>query len=128
MTAATIVNCLSQLFSVFRIPAYVHFVRETSFVSKEVQDILVSKGIDCSRTTAYNPQGNGQIELFNGSTWRTITAALRSRALPIQYWQTVLPDALHSICSLLCTATNAAPHQLLFNYARCSSTGIAIPS
>ena len=128
MTAATIVNCLSQLFSIFGMPAYVHSDRGTSFMSKEVQDFLVSKGIGCSRTTAYNPQGNGQVERFNGSIWRTITAALKSRGLPTQYWQTVLPDALHSIRSLLCTATNATPHERLFNYARRSSTGIAIPS
>lgn len=128
MTAATIINCLSQLFSIFGMPAYVHSDRGASFMSKEVQDFLVSKGIGCSRTTAYNPQGNGQVERFNGSTWRTITAALKSRGLPTQYWQTVLPDALHSIRSLLCTATNATPHERLFNYARRSSTGTAIPS
>nr|XP_027225402.1 uncharacterized protein LOC113817525 [Penaeus vannamei] len=128
MTAATVINCLSQLFSIFGMPAYVHSDRGSSFMGKEVQDILVSKGIGCSRTTAYNPQGNGQVERFNGSIWRTITAALKSRGLPTQYWQTVLPDALHSIRSLLCTATNATPHERLFNYARRSSTGTAIPS
>ncbi|ROT83975.1 hypothetical protein C7M84_022849 [Penaeus vannamei] len=128
MTAATVINCLSQLFSIFGMPAYVHSDRGSSFMGKEVQDFLVSKGIGCSRTTAYNPQGNGQVERFNGSIWRTITAALKSRGLPTQYWQTVLPDALHSIRSLLCTATNATPHERLFNYARRSSTGTAIPS
>ena len=97
-------------------------------MSKEVQDFLVSKGIGCSRTTACNPQGNGQIERFNGSIWNTITAALKSRDLQTQYWQTVLPDALHSILSLLCTATNATLHERLFDYARRSSTGTAIPS
>ncbi|XP_069984643.1 uncharacterized protein [Penaeus vannamei] len=74
------------------------------------------------------PFGNGQVERFNESIWRTITAALKSRGLPTQYWQTVLPDALHSIRSLLCTATNATLHERLFNYARRSSTGTAIPS
>lgn len=128
MTAATIIHCLSQLFSIFGMPAYVHSDRGSSFMSKEVQDFLVSKGIGCSRTTPYNPQGNGQVERFNGTIWRTITAALKSRGLPTQYWQTVLPDALHSIRSLLCTATNVTPHERLFNYARRSSTGTAIPS
>lgn len=40
----------------------------------------------------------------------------------------VLPDALHSIRSLLCTATNCTPHERLFNYQRRSSTGRSIPT
>ena len=128
MTASTIINCLSQLFSIFGMPAYVHSDRGTSFMSGELRDYLTSKGIAFSRTTSYNPQGNGQVERFNASIWRTITAALKSRNLPIRCWQVVLPDALHSIRSLLCTATNDTPHERLLNYARPSSTGTAIPS
>lgn len=54
--------------------------------------------------------------------------ALKSRGLPTQCWQAVLPDALHSIRSLLCTATNATPHERLLNYSRRSSTGSSVPS
>ncbi|XP_069957120.1 uncharacterized protein [Cherax quadricarinatus] len=54
--------------------------------------------------------------------------ALKSRNLPVQHWQTVLPDALHSIRSLLCTATNATPHERLLNYSRRSSTGASVPT
>ena len=128
MTASTVISCLSQLFSIFGMPSYIHSDRGTSFMSKELQEFLAEKGIACSRTTAYNPQGNGQVERFNGSIWRTITAALKSRDLPTPYWQVVLPDALHSIRSLLCTATNATPHERLFNYSRRSSTGTTIPA
>ena len=39
-----------------------------------------------------------------------------------------MPDALHSIRSLLCTATNETPHERLFSYNRKSATGCSIPS
>ena len=37
--------------------------------------------------------------------------ALRIRGLPVTHWQDVLPDALHSLRSLLRTATNYTPHE-----------------
>ena len=44
-----------------------------------------------------------------------------------QCWEDVLPDALHSIRSLLCTATNTTPHDRLFKYSRKSTSGTSIP-
>ncbi|KAL7637910.1 UNVERIFIED_CONTAM: hypothetical protein RMT77_011523 [Armadillidium vulgare] len=46
----------------------------------------------------------------------------------MQTWELVLPDALHSIRSLLCTATNATPHERLFSFPRKTSLGLSIPS
>lgn len=109
-------------------PAYIHTDRGASFMSKELRDFLANKGIACSRTTSYNPSGNGQVERYNGVIWKTVTTALRTRGLPEQCWQSVLPDALHAIRSLLCTATNSTPHERLFNYVRRSSAGATIPS
>ena len=56
MTAATTVNCLSQLFPISGMPPYMHLNRGTSFMSKEVQDFLVSKDAGRCGTTAYNPE------------------------------------------------------------------------
>ena len=53
---------------------------------------------------------------------------LKSKELPTKLWQLVLPDALHSIRSLLSTATNATPHERMFHFSRRSSTGKSIPS
>ncbi|KAL7634037.1 UNVERIFIED_CONTAM: hypothetical protein RMT77_015362 [Armadillidium vulgare] len=52
--------------------------------------------------------------------------ALESRKLPTTLWETVLPDALHSIWTLLCASTNATPHERLFTYPRRSSCGLSI--
>ena len=74
------------------------------------------------------PAGNGQVERLNNTLWKTIMLILRSRKLPITYWQLVLDDALHSIRSLLCTANNCTPHERLFNYQRRSTNGTAVPT
>lgn len=128
MTSSTVIKCLCQVFSIFGMPSYIHTDRGSSFMSEELRNFLHSRGIATSRTTAYSPQANGQVERLNGTIWRGITLSLRSRDLATQYWETVLPDALHSIRSLLCTATNATPHERLFRYNRKATFGTALPS
>lgn len=128
MTAQTVISCLCQLFSMFGMPAYIHSDRGTSFMSAELRDFLTNRGIAVSRTTPYNPQGNGQCERYNGIIWKTVSLALRSRKLPITQWETVLIDALHSIRTLLCTATNCTPHERMFNFQRRSASGHSVPS
>jgi hypothetical protein len=128
MTSQTLIRCFCQLFSLFGMPSYVHSDRGASFLSTELTDFLHRKGIATSRTTAYNPQGNGQVERLNATLWKTVLLALKSRDLSISNWETVLPDALHSIRSLLCTATNATPHERLFLYNRKSTSGTTLPN
>ena len=124
----TVISCLSSLFSLLGMPGYVHSDRGSSFMSKELKDWLHSKGIATSRTTPYNPEGNGQTERYNGIVMKAITLALRSRNLDIKFWKTVLPDALHSIRSLINTTTNETPHERMFKFDRRSATGQSIPS
>jgi len=57
-----------------------------------------------------------------------IILALKTHKLPINCWQDVLPDALHSIWTLLCTSTNETPYERLFNFHCRSTTGSSIPS
>ena len=52
--------------------------------------------------------------------------SLKSKNLHTKYWQVVLPDVLHSIRSLLCTATNETPHERFFRFPRRSSSGASI--
>ena len=110
VSASTVTMCLDQLFAIFGMSAYVHSDRGSAFMSEELRGYLHDKGIATSRTTPYNPQGNGQCERYNGIVWRTITLALKSKNVPTTHWESVLPDALHSIRSLICTSTNATPH------------------
>ena len=128
MTSSTIITCLCSLFSMFGLPSYVHSDRGSSFLSRELRQFLNNKGIACSRTTPYNPAGNGQVEKFNHTVWRAVTLTLRTRNWPMSRWQEILPDVLHSIRTLLCTAINCSPHERLFAFSRKSSTGTSLPS
>ena len=121
MTSETVKHCFNQLFSLFGIPEYIHNDRAKDFISEEAKQYLNSKGIASSKISRYNPRGNGQIERYNGIVWKTVQLALESKKLSMGHWETVLPDALHSIRSLLCTATNATPHERLFDYNRKSA-------
>ena len=128
MLSSTVVKCLNQLFCIFGMPEFIHNDRAPDFISKEVRDYLTSRGIATSKTSRYNPQGNGQCERYNGIIWKTVTLALESKNLPMSAWESVLPDALHSIRSLLCTATNCTPHERMFSYPRKSTSGSSVPS
>ena len=113
MTSNTVIKALCSLFSLFGMPSYIHSDRGPSLISKELREFLTSRGISCSRTTPYNPEGNGQVEKTNHTIWRAVTLALKSKNLSQDHWQEVLPDVLHSVRSLLCTATNTTPHERL---------------
>ena len=109
-------------------PDMIHNDRGTDFLSEETQNFLLNKNIATSKTSRYNPKCNGQVEKLNGTLWKAIQVTLHARNLKSSDWETVLPDALHSIRSLLCTTTNATPHERMFNYSRKSTSGKTIPS
>lgn len=85
-------------------------------------------GVTTSYTTPYNPQGNGQTERYNGIIWKTIQLALKALNLPTTAWETVITQALHSVRSLLCTATGCTPHERMFTHTRRSSNGQSMPT
>ena len=126
VSTTTVIKCLTTLFSIFGMPAYVHSDRGTSFMSRELQVFLRDKGVATNRTTSYNPEGNGQVERYNGVIWKALTMCLKSKNLPVTRWQDVLPDVLHSARSLLCTATNETPHECFFGFPQRSSSGASI--
>ena len=59
MTASTVIKCLTLLFSVFGMPAFIHSDHGPSLVCQELQEFLTGKGVAMSHTTTYNPAGNG---------------------------------------------------------------------
>ena len=97
-------------------------------MSSELKSFLHEKGIATSQIRSYNPAGNGLVEKMNGTIWKAVTMALKSRQLPTKAWQEILGDALNSIRSLLCTSINCTPHKLLFTYQRKSTSSTSVPS
>nr|XP_039273884.1 uncharacterized protein LOC120347845 [Styela clava] len=128
VSTASVIKCLTQLFTTFGMPAFIHSDRGSAFMSQELCSFLNDKGIATSRTTPYNPAGNGQVERFNGTIWNGVKLALKSKRLSVQLWQEVLPDVLHSIRPLLCTSTNETLHERVFKFAGRSTSGCSIPS
>ena len=54
--------------------------------------------------------------------------ACHSEGINLKNWESILPKALHSVRSLLCTATNQTPHERFFRHPRRSATGQALPT
>lgn len=127
MTSSTVIKHLSELFSVFGQPSYIHSDRGPSFASQELKTFLQSKGIATSHSTPYYPQGNGQVESYNGIIWKSIMLNLRTKKLDVKHWEQSLPQAMNSIRSLLCTSTNTTPHERMFNHPRKTGLSVALP-
>ena len=126
--SSTVIKCLDQLFTLCGTPSYIHSDRGTSFLSHEIKHYITQKGIATSKTTPYHPIGNGQCERYNGIIWKGVQLALKSHNLQISNWEMVLPSVLHSIRSLLSTATNTTPHERFFAFQRRSMCGMSLPS
>ena len=125
--ASTVISCLKQLFVIFGMPNYIHSDRGSQFLSNELKNFLHSNGVVTSKTTSYNPRGNGLTERYNGIIWKTVLLSLKSKRLNDNQWEFVLPMALHSIRSLLNTTTNQTPHDRFFSYPRKSVSGVTLP-
>lgn len=121
-------QCLFTLFSVCGLPDIIHSDRGSAFTSGDYQRALHERGVATNYSSPYNPKGNGQVERYNGVLWRNIRLALHARKLPTESWEMVLPDALHSMRSLLCTSTNVTPHERFFTFPRKATYGKSMPS
>ena len=128
MTTETVMQCLSELFCLFGYPLYVYSNRSASFMSQELKRYLTECGIASSKTMPFHPTGNTQCKRINQTIWRTVKLLLRTYKESENCWEAVLPEALHTMRSLLCTATNATPHKRFLGFNRRSTSGRALPS
>ena len=109
-------------------PQYVHSDNAKSFLSGTVKEFLLKRGVASSKSSPYYSTGNAQVERYVGVVWKAIRLALKLNNLPLSCWETVLPDALHSLRFLLNTTTNATPHELFFNFTRRSPCDKSLPA
>ena len=115
-------------FTLFGACGYVHSDRAKMFLSNELVSYLHSMRIATRNTSACNPRGNGQCEKYNDIIWSAVQLALKTHNLPISEWESVLPQVLHSIRSLLCTSTNTTPLERFLGFQRHSAVGVSVPS
>ena len=126
ISSSTVIQCLSQLFCLFGIPACIHSDRGSAFVLKDLKQYLNSSGIATTTSTPYHPTGNAQCERLNQTIRRTLLLLLRTHKQPNACWE-ALPEALHAVRSLLCTATNFTPHERFFGFPK-RMIGKSLPS
>jgi len=127
-SASSVVKCPFKLCSLFGFSPYVHSDRGTAFLSRELKDYLHSRGIATSHSTSDHSTGNSQSERCNQTIWKTISLMIKGRNLGPHYWKEVLPEALHSVRTLLSTATNTTPHELFLPFPRRSMLGRSLPT
>lgn len=70
ISTSVIVNCRCQLFSLFSIKSHIYTDRGSPFMSEGMNNFLRNESIKTSRTSPYNPQGNGYVERLNGTLWK----------------------------------------------------------
>ena len=117
MESKTVIQCLTQHFSLFGMCSCIHSDNAASFTSREFLDFLHKFGTSVSRTSVYNPRGNGQTERYNGIVWSVVTAALKSQDSADSCKETVeqTNDRPHASEGLHCsTRHRRAPDRLTY--------------
>ena len=117
-TTANTIKVLNQLFMLFGSPESVHSDRGSVFESHDFRSFLERWNVRKTRTTPYNPAGNGQCERVNGIIWRTVKLRLKQSSKPIVLWDEELPAALMNIRSLRSRAIGVeSPHNRFLDSA-----------
>lgn len=89
----SIIKSLDVLFSLVRMPGYMHSNRGMSFVSKEQRNYLSQKGVTRSKTTPYHPTWNA----FNSVICKVICLNVRLCNIPEKYWEFCIPMLLITV-------------------------------
>lgn len=63
-------------------------------MSREVNLYLINLGVVMTHSSPYHPQGNGQCERENVTTWGTVRLVLKSRGSMENRWESVLDYVL----------------------------------
>ena len=74
-----------------------------------------------SCTTPCNAQGDSQCWRYNGTIWKTKSLALMYHKLPINCWEAIIPNDLHSVRTSINSvrtsinvSTDCTPYKRLF--------------
>ena len=109
-TAAPIARQLTKLFATYGQPEILHSDQGRNFESTVLAQTLEAFGVKKSRTTAYNPQGDGMVERFN----RSLLQLLRAYVDKENDWEQYLPLVLYAYRTSVHTSTECSPFLLMF--------------
>ena len=111
-TAITLATVLmNDIVCRFGVPEYLHSDQAANLRSAVVQELCHLLGIHSTKSSAYHPEGNGQVERFN----RTVEAML-AKVIDEdhQNWDLYLPKALFAYRTSLHEVTGFTPFHLTF--------------
>ena len=127
METSNVIKSLDLLFTLCGTADYAHSDWEPSLMSEEQCTYLSCWTIASSHSAAYNPCGNGEVERYAQTVWKSMLLSLKMYNLPTSEWEQVMPKALNLIRSLINT-TNGIPHQCFFGFSKRSMCGTSTPT
>ena len=68
-------------------PSYMHSDKDSSLISDELQNYLLSYNVEKSRLPPYKPRGNCQVERYNGFIRKTVNSDLSSGNFNDKQWE-----------------------------------------
>lgn len=109
LTLATIL--LNEVVCRYGVPTSLHSDQGANLCSTVIQSLCQMLGITTTRTSAYHPEGNGQVEHFNC----TVEAMLAKMVDDNQHdWDSQLPKALFAYRTAIHETTKFSPFHLTF--------------
>ena len=111
-SSATLSNVMvDEVVCRFGVPTSIHSDQGANFCSEVINTMCKVLGIERSQTSAYHPQGNGQIERFN----RTMEAMLSKVVQANQKnWDQHLPKVLFAYRTAIHESTKFTPFHLIY--------------
>lgn len=108
-TLATVL--MNEVVCRYGVPCRLHSDQGANLCGSVIQCLSQLLGITTTRTSAYHPAGNGQVERFN----RTLEAILAKTIADNQHdWDSQLPKALFAHRTAVHEATHFSPFHLMF--------------
>ena len=109
-TAGRIAGILVEMFCRLGHPQFLHSDQGRNFESNLIKEICKAWGTAKSRTTAYHPSGNGEVERANRSIIQMLRAFVESR----NNWEEYLPLILYAYRTSVNSSTGLSPYFLMY--------------
>ena len=100
---------LNEIVCHYRVPSSLHSDQGANFCSSVIRSLCQLLGVPTTRTSAYHPEGNGQVERFD----HTLEAMLAKTIEDDQHeWDSLLPKALFAYRTAVHDSTHFSPIHL----------------